>query len=102
MQFTLPFEDGADLNYIYPQALAKQLAPYSNTSAWANHDIAIEINHDVYMNSINYDKAYSDGWNNTGVPPGGLYYFQASDCPELEGLLFNMRDVERHDHRGAG
>ncbi|KAI8144746.1 hypothetical protein BJV82DRAFT_606123 [Fennellomyces sp. T-0311] len=75
-QFTLPFEDGADLNYIYPQALAKQLAPYSNTSAWANHDIAIELNHDMYMNSINYDKAYSDGWNNTGVPPGGLYYFQ--------------------------
>ncbi|KAI9314426.1 hypothetical protein BX666DRAFT_453233 [Dichotomocladium elegans] len=75
-QFTLPFEDGADLNYIYPQALAKQLAPYSNTSAWANHDIAIEINHDIYMNSINFDQASSDGWNGTGIPSGGLYYFK--------------------------
>lgn len=80
------------MNYIYPQALAKQLAPYSNTSAWANHDIAIEINHDMYMNSINYEKAYNEGWNNTGVPPGGLYYFQASITEIFENrhALFAM------------
>lgn len=78
LQFTLPFEDGADLNYIYPQALAKQLAPYSNTSAWANHDIALEINHDIYMNSINQEQAHQDGWNGTGVPAGGIYYFKVS------------------------
>ena len=78
LQFTLPFEDGADLNYIYPQALAKQLAPYSNTSAWANHDIALEINHDIYMNSINQEQAHNDGGNGTGVPAGGIYYLKVS------------------------
>lgn len=78
LQFTLPFEDGADLNYIYPQALAKQLAPYNNTSAWANHDIVIEINHDAYMNTVNYDQAISNGWNGIGVPPGGTYYFKVT------------------------
>lgn len=56
--------------------MAKQLAPYNNTSAWANHDIAIEINHDAYMNSVDYEQAYKNGWNNTGVPPGGKYYFK--------------------------
>ncbi|OBZ83569.1 Uncharacterized protein PB7E8.01 [Choanephora cucurbitarum] len=49
-QFTLPFEDGADLNYVYPQALAKQLAPYNSTSVWAQYDVEIEINSDLYTN----------------------------------------------------
>ncbi|KAI9010870.1 hypothetical protein CLU79DRAFT_772378 [Phycomyces nitens] len=75
-QFTLPFfDDGADLNYVYPQALAKQLAPYSNTSVWADHDVDIEINHDAYMAAVDLDKAQSEGWNGTGVPNGGKYWF---------------------------
>ncbi|KAI8367463.1 uncharacterized protein BYT42DRAFT_504329 [Radiomyces spectabilis] len=75
-QFTLPFEEGADLNYVYPQALAKQLAPYSNTSVWADYDVDIEINHDIYLNAVDYDKARSHGWNGTGVPGPGKFWFQ--------------------------
>ncbi|KAF1799305.1 hypothetical protein FB192DRAFT_1285824 [Mucor lusitanicus] len=74
-QFTLPFEDGADLNYVYPQALAKQLAPYSSTSVWSKYDIEIEINHDAYMNATEIEQAISDGWNKTGTPPNGKYWF---------------------------
>lgn len=41
----------ADSNFIYPQALAKQLrAPYPDSSTWATYDIAIDINHDIYLN----------------------------------------------------
>ncbi|EPB92462.1 hypothetical protein HMPREF1544_00760 [Mucor circinelloides 1006PhL] len=74
-QFTLPFEDGADLNYVYPQALAKQLAPYSSTSVWSKYDIEIEINHDAYINATDIEQAISDGWNKTGTPPNGKYWF---------------------------
>ncbi|GAN06640.1 conserved hypothetical protein [Mucor ambiguus] len=74
-QFTLPFEDGADLNYVYPQALAKQLAPYSSTSVWSKYDIEIEINHDAYMNATEMQQVISDGWNKTGTPPNGKYWF---------------------------
>ncbi|KAI7871198.1 hypothetical protein BDF14DRAFT_1764260 [Spinellus fusiger] len=75
-QFTLPFfDDGADLNYVYPQALAKQLAPYSNTSVWADHDVDIEINHDNYLSGVDWNKAKSDGWNGSSVPEGGKYWF---------------------------
>ncbi|KAI7884083.1 hypothetical protein K492DRAFT_125459 [Lichtheimia hyalospora FSU 10163] len=95
-QFTLPFEDGADLNYIYPQALAKQLAPYSNTSAWANHDIALEINHDIYMNSINQEQAHRDGWNGTGVPAGGIYYFR-DDSSNIASDQIDLRYIMLHE-----
>lgn len=71
----MPFEDGADLNYVYPQALAKQLAPYSSTSVWSKYDIEIEINHDLYMNATDYEQAIADGWNGTGVPKNGKYWF---------------------------
>lgn len=71
----MPFEDGADLNYVYPQALAKQLAPYSSTSVWAKYDIEIEINHDAYMNGIDLEKEMKDGWNGTGTPPNGRFWF---------------------------
>lgn len=65
-----------DPNYVYPQSLAKQLALYGNSSAWADHDIDLEINHDPYMNAVDYDAATSAGWNGTGVPPGGKYWFK--------------------------
>jgi hypothetical protein len=74
-QFTLPFEEGADLNYVYPQALAKQLAPYSSTSVWSQYDVEIAINHDVYMNAVDIDQATEDGWNGTNVPPNGKFWF---------------------------
>lgn len=78
-QFTLPFEDGADLNYVYPQALAKQLAPYSSTSVWSKYDIEIEINHDVYVNATDIEQALNDGWNGSGTPPNGIYWFFVRD-----------------------
>ncbi|KAI8647092.1 hypothetical protein BD408DRAFT_379458 [Parasitella parasitica] len=74
-QFTLPFEDGADLNYVYPQALAKQLAPYSSTSVWSKYDIEIEINHDMYLNASEIEQALHDGWNGSRIPPNGKYWF---------------------------
>ncbi|CAO3675581.1 unnamed protein product [Rhizopus stolonifer] len=74
-QFTLPFEEGADLNYVYPQALAKQLAPYSSTSVWSQYDVEITINHDVYMNAVDMDQATEDGWNGSKVPSNGKFWF---------------------------
>ncbi|KAF7723476.1 plasma membrane localization protein [Apophysomyces ossiformis] len=75
-QFTLPFQDGADLNYIYPQALAKQLVPYGHTSSWDDWDIVMAINHDYYLSEVNLNKAYENGWTGAGVPPGGKFWFQ--------------------------
>jgi hypothetical protein len=74
----LPFEDGADLNYVYPQALAKQLAPYSSTSVWSTYDVEIAINHDAYMNSTDLDQAVKQGWNGTGTPLNGKYWLFVS------------------------
>ncbi|KAG0164695.1 hypothetical protein DFQ30_009531 [Apophysomyces sp. BC1015] len=75
-QFTLPFEDGADLNYIYPQTLAKQLVPYGITSSWDDWDIEMDVNHDYYLCAVDFDEAYEKGWNGTDVPPGGKFWFQ--------------------------
>ncbi|KAL0079912.1 hypothetical protein F4703DRAFT_1740866, partial [Phycomyces blakesleeanus] len=95
-QFTLPFQNGiVDPNYVYPQALAKQLAPYGFTSAWADYDIEMEINHDPYLNAVDYDDAYDEGWNGTGVPPGGKYWFKnnetsiGDDQIDMEYLLLH-------------
>lgn len=63
---------------MYPQALAKQLAPYSSTSVWAKYDIEIEINHDAYMNGIDIEQDMKDGWNGTGTPPNGKFWFIVS------------------------
>lgn len=88
-QFTLPFEDGADLNYVYPQALAKQLAPYSSTSVWSKYDIEIEINHDIYANAKDIEQALNDGWNGSGTPPNGKYWFFVNDIYiELERDIY--------------
>ncbi|KAI8984551.1 hypothetical protein BDF20DRAFT_816775 [Mycotypha africana] len=97
-QFTLPFEDGADLNYVYPQALAKQLAPYSSTSVWAKYDIEIEINHDAYMNSTDLDEAYNMyDWNGTGTPPGGVYWFYASGKNAIKRNQVDFRYIVLHE-----
>jgi hypothetical protein len=74
-QFTLPNVGGVDPNYLYPQSLAKQLAPY-NTTNWSPQDISIELNHDAYLSTVNLDAAMENGWNGTGVPPGGHFWFQ--------------------------
>lgn len=63
---------------MYPQALAKQLAPYSSTSVWAKYDIEIEINHDVYLNGIDFEQETKDGWNGTGTPRNGNFWFFVS------------------------
>lgn len=97
-QFTLPFEDGADLNYVYPQALAKQLAPYSSTSVWSKYDIEIEINHDAYMNATEIQQAISDGWNRTGTPPNGKYWFyNDTSAPEMASHQVDFRYIVLHE-----
>ncbi|KAL9539867.1 hypothetical protein MBANPS3_010018 [Mucor bainieri] len=72
-QFTLISLNEADSNFIYPQALAKQLTLFTDSSNWANYDVAIDINHDMYMNAVNYDKV--GDWNGTGIPPMGAFWF---------------------------
>ncbi|CDS09349.1 hypothetical protein LRAMOSA10709 [Lichtheimia ramosa] len=67
---------GVDRNYIYPQTLARQLVQFIKISTWADYDVRIAINHDVYMNAVDLEAAKSSGWNGTGVPPGGKYWFQ--------------------------
>ncbi|CAO3616165.1 unnamed protein product [Cunninghamella blakesleeana] len=71
-QFTFPYKDG--VNFVYSQALTKQIYP-SNYSKYKPTDISIEINHDKYMEHVNLEKAQSLGWNGTGVPPTGVYWF---------------------------
>ncbi|ORY95510.1 hypothetical protein BCR43DRAFT_475413 [Syncephalastrum racemosum] len=100
-QFTLPYDDGVDQNYVYPQALAKQLAPYSNTSVWADHDIDIEINHDAYLSTVDFDDAKANGWNGTGVPPGGKFWFKGD--PPIESDQIDMEYIILHELlHGAG
>ncbi|CAO3594791.1 unnamed protein product [Absidia cylindrospora] len=75
-QFILPFDNGTDLNHVYPQALSKQLVrSFNSSSVWSASDVTIELNHDAYMASVDYEKAGSLGWNGTGVPPTGRYWF---------------------------
>ncbi|KAI8333341.1 hypothetical protein BC941DRAFT_358068, partial [Chlamydoabsidia padenii] len=75
-QFILPFEDGPDLNHVYPQALSKQLVrSFNASSVWSASDVTIELNHDAYMRSVDIEKALAMGWNGTGVPPTGRFWF---------------------------
>ncbi|KAI7905004.1 uncharacterized protein BX663DRAFT_468776 [Cokeromyces recurvatus] len=83
-QFTLISLNEADSNFIYPQALAKQLV-FTDSSNWANYDVAIDINHDIYMNAVNYDTV-SD-WNGTGIPPQGGFWF-----PTLGNISLPIED----------
>ncbi|RCH81604.1 hypothetical protein CU098_001236 [Rhizopus stolonifer] len=69
-QFTLISLNEADSNFIYPQALAKQLAQFTDSSNWANYDVAIDINHDIHMNAAN-----QTGLNTTSIPLQGGFYF---------------------------
>ncbi|KAI8139892.1 hypothetical protein BJV82DRAFT_625379 [Fennellomyces sp. T-0311] len=76
-QFAMPATDGIDQDYLYPQILAKQ---YRKTGNWVAQDVDIEINHDAYMNAVDYDAAELVGWNGAGVPPGGKFWFKG-DSP---------------------
>ncbi|KAI8977031.1 hypothetical protein BDF20DRAFT_872510 [Mycotypha africana] len=58
-QFTLISLNEADSNFIYPQALAKQLAQFTDSSNWAGYDVIIDINHDMYMSHVNADSVDS-------------------------------------------
>ena len=69
----MPATDGIDQDYLYPQVLAKQ---YRKTGNWVDQDVDIEINHDAYMNAVDYDAAELAGWNGTNVPPGGKFWFK--------------------------
>ncbi|ORX61961.1 hypothetical protein DM01DRAFT_1403692 [Hesseltinella vesiculosa] len=99
-QFTLPFKDG-DMNFVYPQALAKQLSPYDYTSSWSNYDIMIELNHDPYTNALAFTKnnslvhqrnGTSDDQMNPIVPQGGKYWFRTDG--DLETILPHQIDFE--------
>ncbi|KAI8086829.1 uncharacterized protein B0P05DRAFT_635537 [Gilbertella persicaria] len=87
-QFTLPFEDGADLNYVYPQALAKQLAPYSSTSVWSKYDIEIEINSDLYL--MDSEEANGKYWfvNESRITPDQIDFRYLVLHELLHGLGF--------------
>ncbi|KAI8332849.1 hypothetical protein BC941DRAFT_455333 [Chlamydoabsidia padenii] len=108
-QFTLPFKDG-DMNFIYPQALAKQLSPYEYTTSWAYHDVMIELNHDPYMNVINMDTLLKHGdedgnsygnnsnnikWNGTGIPPFGKYWFKGD--PAIQPYQIDFEYILLHE-----
>jgi hypothetical protein len=90
-QFTLPNTGGVDPNYLYPQSLAKQLAPYNTSNTWSAEDISIELNHDAYMTVVDLDAAYSNGWNGTGIPPGGHFWFQVCGKTLLYDCLGSLR-----------
>ncbi|CAO3612463.1 unnamed protein product [Cunninghamella blakesleeana] len=96
-QFTLPFKDD-DMDFLYPQALAKQLSPYKHPSAWATHDILIELNHDPYMNAIHSETVRhedNNGWNGTGIPPFGKYWFKRD--PEIKSYQIDFQYIILHE-----
>ncbi|CAO3643750.1 unnamed protein product [Cunninghamella echinulata] len=102
-QFTLPFKDD-DMDFLYPQALAKQLSPYKHPSAWATHDIVIELNHDPYMNAIiNTETVQHDNNNNnnnnnnngTGIPPFGKYWFKKD--PDIKPYQIDFQYIILHE-----
>lgn len=85
-QFTLISLNEADSNFIYPQPLARQLAQFTDSSNWANYDVSVDINHDIYMNGVNYDTLRdSGGWNGQGVPPNGGFWFNDSSIVTTNG-----------------
>ncbi|KAI7908320.1 uncharacterized protein BX663DRAFT_425424 [Cokeromyces recurvatus] len=92
-QFILPFEDGADLNFIYPQALAKQLAPYSSTSVWAKYDILIKINHDVHLRTIKSKESETDEVLSNGV----FWFFNNSYSPPIKPHQIDFRYIVLHE-----
>ncbi|KAI8993554.1 hypothetical protein BDB01DRAFT_776682 [Pilobolus umbonatus] len=73
-QFTYTFLEETDANFIYPQALAKQIAEFPSTLKWVHYDLAIDINHDIYMNALNPDEL--EGWDGEGMMPKGGYWFK--------------------------
>ncbi|KAG2207665.1 hypothetical protein INT47_011785 [Mucor saturninus] len=82
-QFTLISLDEADSNFIYPQALAKQIrAPYTDISSWASYDLAVDINHDIYNNEMDSD----------GI--GGFYF--ANDSSSIEDHQVDLEYVVLH------
>ncbi|CAO3598647.1 unnamed protein product [Absidia cylindrospora] len=94
-QFTLPFKDG-DMNFIYPQALAKQLSPYEYTTSWVYHDVMIELNHDPYMNAIDMEAVrHDDRWNGTGIPPFGKYWFKGD--PDIQSYQIDFEYILLHE-----
>ncbi|GAB5587894.1 hypothetical protein Unana1_02794 [Umbelopsis nana] len=96
-QYTLPNLNGVDPNYLYPQALAKQLSPYNSTQ-WSttdgqNADISAEFNHDAYLGGTNATVA--QGWNGTGVMPGGRFWFQGD--PAIRSDQIDMEYIILHE-----
>ncbi|RCH79897.1 hypothetical protein CU098_005552, partial [Rhizopus stolonifer] len=89
--FTLISLNEADENFIYPQPLAKQLAQVTNSSNWASdYDIAVDINHDIYLNDYS-----DDNWNGTGIPQNGAYWF-ANDSQTIQEHQVDIEYVILH------
>ncbi|ORZ06498.1 hypothetical protein BCR42DRAFT_337161 [Absidia repens] len=97
-QFILPFDTGPDLNHVYPQALAKQFVrSFDSSSVWAASDVTIELNHDAYMQSVDYGKAESLGWNGTGIPPTGRFWFMDDPTSNINEDQVDFRYVVLHE-----
>jgi hypothetical protein len=74
--------------------LAKQLAQFTDSSNWNDYDVAIDINHDIYMNNVNYDKI-ADTWNGTGIPPMGGFWFNETN-ESIEDYQVDLEYVILH------
>lgn len=88
-QYTLPNLNGVDPNYLYPQALAKQLSPYNSTQ-WSSedgqiYDISAEFNHDAYLSLLEQNSSLPA--NGTTVPTGGLFWFQVRRSNSETGMF---------------
>lgn len=96
-QYTLPNLNGVDPNYLYPQALAKQLSPYNSTQ-WSSeggqiYDISAEFNHDAYLSGLEQKSTISA--NGTMVPTGGLFWFQGD--PSIGPEQIDMEYIILHE-----
>ncbi|KAI8353288.1 hypothetical protein EDC96DRAFT_517471 [Choanephora cucurbitarum] len=89
-QFSLKSVDGADANFVYPQALARQLSAYAGSNNWVSYDVIVDINHDIHMNAVN--ETNSDNWNGTGIPTRGGFWF--ADDPNNAAIKEYQVDME--------
>ncbi|KAI9275739.1 hypothetical protein BDA99DRAFT_430816 [Phascolomyces articulosus] len=90
----IPAREGIDPDYSHPQILVKQFfAEWKGK--WAEHDVDIQINHDAYINAVDFDLAEQSGWNGTGVPPGGKFWFK--DEGPIRDYQIDMTYVILHE-----
>jgi hypothetical protein len=82
----------ADSNFFYPQALAKQWIRNKDNNDWNDYDVAIDINHDMYINALPNDTK----WNGTGIPPNGGYWFNNTQDIGIEEHQVDLEYIILH------